>query len=227
MNSIGNILTGFEWDYDGPVSFMKGTGYQGKGVSRTMFLSPKLENIPEQLFAIKTSQSSNPAKAGKPVFKYFSYRFNENEKFNDQAPSDVTINMELSQVKNIVVSKLLNIPQAQFSLSIKLHGTFTNIQCADGVYAIYDEEKFPNTDPARVGDAPYYVRNDVNVHVKLKGAMSQANNEYLQSTISTTATSNEVFQAKETSKVWNGADNTTATANVSENPAQPGAPAVW
>ena len=67
MNSIGNVLTNFEWDYEGPISIIRGTGYQNKGVSRTMFLTPKLADIPEQLFALKVSQSTNPARAGKPA----------------------------------------------------------------------------------------------------------------------------------------------------------------
>lgn len=212
MNSIGKVLTNFEWECDSTLGFTFGQGYQGKGISRTMFLNPKLEEIPEQLFAVKVSQSKDPAKAGKLVFKYFSFRFDENEKYSDMAPSGVSLDTELSEVKNLVVSKLGNIPQTQISLNIKLKGTFTNIACADGVYAIYDESKFQNADPNKNGRAPYYIKSDAVIHVKLKGADSPQGNEYIQTTLSTTATSNDIFQKIETGKIWGEDDGVSAPA---------------
>jgi len=211
MNSIGNVLTNFEWDYEGPISIIRGTGYQGKGVSRTMFLTPKLADIPEELFALKVSQSTNPAKAGKLVFKYFSFRFDENAKYENMAPSEVTLETPLSEVKNLVVSKIGNIPNAQISVNVNLHGSFTNVACADGTYAIYDTEKFKNPDPNKDGDAPYYIKGDAIIHVKLKGAVSQGN-EYLQSTLSTTASADDIFQKVQAGKVWGEDDAATSAA---------------
>lgn len=204
MNSIGNVLKGFEWDYEGTVSIMRGTGYQGKGVSRTMFLSPKLAEIPAELFAIKISQSPNPSKAGKPVFRFFSFRFNEQEKYQNMAPTGITMETPLEDVKNMVVSKLGNIPTVQVSLNINLNGSFCNVTCADGTYAIFDDqaEDLKNPDPGKSGDAPYYIKSDAVLHVHLKGAMSSQGNEYIQSTLSTTATSNDVFQDRERGKIW-------------------------
>lgn len=209
MNSTGRVLAGFEWDYDGTVSIMRGTGYQGKGVSRTLFLNnPKLEEIPEQLFAVKISKSTNPSRAGKVVFKYFSFRFNPEAKYENIAPENVTMDMELTDIKALIIAKMVNFPQVEISLNINLPGKFTNITCADGTYALYDENKpeFASEDPTKSGNAPYYIKGDANVHVKLKGAASQ-NNEYLQVTLSTTATANEIFQKMETGKVWGGSDD--------------------
>lgn len=225
MDSIGNVLTGFEWDYDGPISIFRGTGYQGKGVSRTMFLTPKLEEIPEQLFALKLSQSTNPAKAGKPVFRYFSFRFDENGKYENFAPEGISLNTPLSEIKNMVISKMGNIPNAQISINVNLHGTFTNVTCADGTFAIYDEEKFPSADSNKHGNAPYYIKGDANIHVKLKGAVSQGN-EYLQSTLSTTATSNDIFQKVQRGKVWGEEDNSGVMPDTPAAAAEPGKP-VW
>lgn len=223
MNSIGKVLTNFEWGYDGPISIIRGTGYQGKGISRTMFLSPKLEEIPEQLFALKTSQSSNPAKAGKLVFKYFSFRFDPEAKFENMAPAEVTLDTPLETVKSIVVSKMGNIPTAEISINVALHGTFTNITCADGTYAIYDAEKFQNPDPNKSGDAPYYISNDAIIHVQLKGAESQGN-EYLQSTLSTTSSSNDIFRKVQAGKVWGEDDGVAApSTSVDAGAGQP----VW
>lgn len=224
MNSVGKVLAGFEWDYDGPISIIRGTGYQGKGVSRTMFLSPKLEDIPAQLFAVKMSQSTNPAKAGKVVFRYFSFRFNENEKYQNMAPTGITLETSLDEIKAMVVSKLANIPNTQVSVNINLHGRFTNVTCADGTYAIYDEEKFQSPDPNKSGDAPYYIKQGVNIHVKLKGADSAQGNEYIQSILSTTAVADEIFQKVQSGKVWGEDDGTAAAAPVAGN----GTPtAVW
>ena len=166
MNSIGNILANFEWTYEGPISIIRGTGYQGKGVSRTLFLNePKLEDIPEQLFAVKLSQSTNPAKAGK--------------------------------------------------------GRFTNVQCSDGLFAIYDETKpeFQSDDPTKSGDAPYYIKSDAVIQVKLKGAVSQGN-EYQQSTLSTPATAAETFQNRQVGSVWSP-DGSTPAAPVMNTPEAP------
>ena len=98
--SIGKILSGFEWDYDGPVRFVTGKGYQGKGISRTMFLSPSnLADIPEELFAVKLSQSVKAERAGKPVFRFFSYRFTPGEgAYQDLAPTGITLDTPNSQI---------------------------------------------------------------------------------------------------------------------------------
>lgn len=217
MNSIGNILANFEWTYEGPISIIRGTGYQGKGVSRTLFLNqPKLEEIPEQLFAVKLSQSTNPAKAGKVVFRFFSFRFDPNQKFENMAPTGVGMDTPLSEIKAMIISKLGNIPQAEASINVNLKGRFTNVQCSDGLFAIYDETKpeFQSDDPTKSGDAPYYIKSDAVIQVKLKGAVSQGN-EYLQSTLSTTATAAETFQSRQVGSVWDPSGNASVTAPVS------------
>lgn len=230
MNSIGNILANFEWTYEGPISIIRGTGYQGKGVSRTLFLNqPKLEEIPEQLFAVKLSQSTNPAKAGKVVFRFFSFRFDPNQKFENMAPTGVGMDTPLSEIKAMIISKLGNIPQAEASINVNLKGRFTNVQCSDGLFAIYDETKpeFQSDDPSKSGDAPYYIKSEAVIQVKLKGAMSQGN-EYLQSTLSTPATAAETFQNRQVGSVWSPDGSTPAsvpTMNPQEAP-QAGQP-VW
>lgn len=226
-NSIGKILLGFEWDYDGPVRFVTTKGYQGQGISRTMFLTPKtLEEIPEELFAVKISQSRNPERAGKPVFRFFSYRLTPGEgKFMDLAPTGITMETPLADIKNLVVSKFTNLgTPVELSLSIGLHGTFTNIQCSDGVYALYDTSKFSDPDPEKNGRAPYWIKNGVEIHVKLKGADSVQGNDYIQSTLSTTATANEIFQKAEVGKVWEGADMDGMGAAAPAAPAAPATP---
>lgn len=228
--SVGKILEGFECEFDSTIFIKKGVGYQGKGVSRTMFLNPDLNVLPPELFAVKLSQSTNPARAGRVVFRYLSFRFSPDAKFENLAPDGTTLQTPLNELRNLVVGKLSAIPNVQTSININLHGRFTNVTCADGVYAIYDEEKFPNPDPNKAGDAPYYIKSDTVLHVKLKGAVSQGN-EYFQTVLSTTQVSDEIFQKSMPGKVW-GEDTGTAQAPVippaaTDAAAQTGAPAVW
>ena len=229
--SIGKILAGFEWDYDGPVRFVTGKGFQGKGISRTMFLTPSnLADIPEELFAVKISQSVKPERAGKAVFRFFSYRFTPGEgAYQDLAPTGITLDTPLSEIKNLVVSKFSNLPTPiEISLAVNLHGKFTNIQCSDGVFALYDEDedKFKDPDPEKNGRAPYWIKAGTQVHVKLKGAESQGN-EYLQSTLSTTASANEIFQTAQVGKVWEGADMGSAPSAAPDAPATPDPANFW
>lgn len=230
--SIGKILSGFEWDYDGPVRFVTGKGYQGKGISRTMFLSPSnLADIPEELFAVKLSQSVKAERAGKPVFRFFSYRFTPGEgAYQDLAPTGITLDTPLSEIKNLVVSKFSNLPTPiEISLAVNLHGKFTNIQCSDGVFALYDEDKFKDPDPEKNGRAPYWIKAGTQVHVKLKGADSVQGNEYLQSTLSTTASADEIFQKAQVGKVWDGmeADAPAVPAAAPDAPAAPNPSNFW
>lgn len=204
MNSTENVLQNFEWEYDGTVGSARGQGYKGVGISRTLFLHPQLADIPEQLFAIKVSQSTNQQKAGKFVFKYLSYRFKAEDKPMDLVPTGIDLTTPLDQVKATLIAKLSTLPDSSVSLNIGLKGTFTNIACADGTYSLYDENEpsFKTDDPATTGNAPYYIKNDAQVHVKLKGAMSKQGNPYIQTTLSSTSSSNEIFAQPQRGAVW-------------------------
>ncbi len=208
MNSNENVLQNFEWEYDGTVGFARGQGYKGAGISRTMFLHPKIQDIPENLFAMKISQSTNQQKTGKLVFKYLSMRLNPNDpndKPIDLVPSGIELATPLDQVKASLMAKLATLPDATVSLNIGLKGKFTSIACSDGTYKLYDEDEpdFKTDDPNTTGNAPYYIKNDAQVHVKLKGAMSKQGNAYIQSTLSTTSASSEIFAQPQRGAIWN------------------------
>lgn len=197
-------LKGFEWDYTGTVAIFKREGYQGKGVSRTMFFSPdvsELENIPAELFMVKVSQSQKPELAGKVVFRFLSFKLTEDGQYNSTAPQGVTVTTPLEEIKALVVSKLSAIPEAQVSIAIRLHGKFTTVSTPEGNFNIYDEERFPSTNWRELGDPPYYLRNDVEVTVSLKGAESHGN-EYLQSRIKTNLSPDEIFQKRADGQIW-------------------------
>lgn len=204
MNSTENVLNGFEWEYDGTVGFSRGQGFKGVGISRTMFLHPNVADIPEQLFAVKVSQSTNPQKAGTLVFKYLSYRLADDQKYMDSVPNGVDLQTPLSDIKALVVSKFATIQSASVALNIGLKGKFTSITCTDGTFKLYDEDEpsFKTDDPNTTGNAPYYIKNDAQVHVKLKGAMSKQGNAYIQSTLSSTSASSEIFAQPQRGAIW-------------------------
>lgn len=219
MTSVENVLNGFEWEYDGTVGFARGQGYKGVGISRTIFLHPNLQDVPEQLFAVKASQSSNPQKAGKIVFKYISYRLSPEQQPNDLVPSGIDMVTPLDQVKAQFIAKLATVPNATVSLNIGLKGKFTTITCADGSFKLYDEDEpaFKTDNPETTGNAPYYVKSDAQIHVKLKGAMSKQGNAYIQSTLSSTLMSNEIFAKPQKGTIWNPDGETAAAPVAADN----------
>lgn len=229
MNSMDNVLQNFEWDYDGTVGFARGEGYKGAGISRTMFLHPQVADIPEQLFAVKQSQSTNPQKAGKLVFKYLSYRLTEEQKPIDLVPSGIDMTTPLDQIKAAFVTKINGTPGASVSLNIGLKGKFTNIVCADGNFKLYDEDEpdFKTDDPKTTGNAPYYIKNDAQVHVKLKGAMSKQGNAYIQSQLSSTAASTEIFAMPQRGAVWSPDGNAASTSASNNSASAAGVDPVW
>lgn len=219
MTSAENVLQNFEYEYDGTVGFARGQGYKGTGISRTLFLHPKVEDIPEQLFAIKVSQSTNPQKAGKFVFKWLSYRLTEDQTPMDLVPSGVDMATPLADIKAAVVAKINGTPGASVSLNIGLKGKFTSIACADGTFKLYDEEEpdFKTDDPNTTGNAPYYIKSDSQIHVKLKGAMSKQGNAYIQTTLSTTSSSSDIFAKPQKGAIWNPDGETTASAEATSD----------
>lgn len=213
MNSNTHSLAGLHYVYNGHVSTTKGKGWQGKGASRTLFCYPKIADIPSSLFACKVSQSPKPERQGKLVFKYLSFRFDPNGQFNDLAPSTVTMDTDLDNVKNIVTTQLASIPTAEISLQIRLHGKWKNITTGTGPVALYndDDETLQHADLMKNGEPPYYIKKDAVITVTLKGMDSAQGNGFISSELSTTAPSAQVLQMRGTSApIWDGTDGTSA-----------------
>lgn len=223
--SIGKILKGFEHTITGPISIFKSEGYEGQGVSRTMFLTPEsLESIPEEFFALKISQSKNPALAGKAAFRYFGFKFTDDAKFQTVAPEGLDLSTPLADVKAKVVAGLSVVPGAQYSIAVPLKGKFTPVKFADDTFNIYDETAFPNTNWKELGEPPYYLKQDTIVTVKLSGHESRGN-EYFRSELSTNATSDEALQKKGAAgKIWGADDSGSASGEADIPEAVPASP---
>lgn len=227
--SVGNPIVGVEWEYNGTVGMFKGRAYQGGGSSRTLFLNPKpaeLKDIPEEMFMVKISQSKDPARAGQPLFRFLTFRASEEDAYTDKVPKGVDQNTPLSEIKELVVGTLGEKEEMQISLRINLHGTFTIIDLADGTYDIYNEDKFPADDVMDRGEPPYYLRNDVPITVKLKGA-ENLGNDYFQSRLSSTLKADDVFQMRAASKVWGADDSSTGATYDPTGATEAGADEVW
>lgn len=224
MNSTNHKLTALDWTYEGHVTTAKATGFQGKGMNRTLFLYPKIEDVPAELFACKVSQSPKPERSGKLVFKYLGFRFEPNAAFNDLAPAAVTMQTELEEIKNIVIANLANIPTAEVSLSVKLHGKWKNIVTADsGVNGIVlfndDAPELQNADPMKNGEPSYYIKKDAIINVHLQGQSSQQGNDWIASDLSTTATTDTIMQMKgAVGAIWSPEGNTIPTATAPTTP---------
>lgn len=216
--SVGRPLKGLEWTYKGPISILSNKGYDGVGKSRTMILKPELKDldkIPEELFMVKISQSQNPDKAGKPLFRFFTFKTTKEEtKFSESVPKGVDQTTPLAEIKEKVVGALQALEDAEVSLLIPVHGTFTIASLADGDFDVYNEDKFPSENLMDKGEPPYYIKPDAEMSVKITGSESRGN-EYLRTRISSTLPADEVFQKKALGKVW-GEDESTGASQPAE-----------
>lgn len=204
----------------GPISIFQTAGMNGRP-SRRLFIEVKdLAVIPEELFAVKISQSKNPSLAGKPVFKYFSYKVNENTPFSALAPDTTTLATPLSEIRSAVLTKLGALPGAVFSLNIALNGSFANITTSEGLYTIFDDKEFPATE----GKPGYYVASGTEAEVTITEAQSQYG-PYYRTSIKTALSPDEVFVKAGKGKVWGA--GTSESHSVTETAAETNDGAVW
>lgn len=200
-----------------------------KPKTRQVFLRPaSLDDIPAALFGVKVSQSKKPELAGKTLFKHFAFQIGTGDDsqpntnpFNNLAPEGVTVATPVEEIRSIVVSKLANIPNINYSIVISLNGDFSNITTADGTFEIFNRQKYPDTD----GDPNYYIKSDEVIKVTLKEAVS-AFGPYFQVRFASPKTSNEIFQKRQQGVAW-GEDETTASSDASLADTEPQNGSVW
>lgn len=203
-----------------PISIYKSTGMNGQ-ISRRLFIAIEdLNTIPEELFKVKVSQSQNPALAGKPVFKYFSYKINEESAFSPLAPDGTTTATPLGELKAAVLAKLGAIPGAKFSVAINMNGRFGNISTTEGVFTVFDNEQFV----ANEGNPPYFLKSGVTADVTLTEATSQYG-PYYRIDLSTDASPDDIFQTASRAKVY-GQDSD-GVADTAAPAAEDTAGSVW
>lgn len=132
----------------------------------------ELADMPEELFAVKISQSKKPERAGKLVFSYLAFRLNESTPWSDLASNNHTIATPLSEIKAAVVSVIGSQPNAKVQFTMNMPGKFANIMTSDGNYSIYDFNETPD------GNLGYYLRGGSVVTVELTPSEHQGNSYY-------------------------------------------------
>lgn len=201
-----------------PVSIFPSTKLDGSP-SRRLVVSvqpSELVNIPEELFAIKTSQSKKPERAGKLVFKYFSYKASETATWSDLASTQFNIATPLAEIKKLVVSMFGQNLEAKVQFTVNMPGKFANIDTADGRYSIFDF----NTNPD--GNLGYYLKGGTVVTVTFTPAEHQGN-EYLRIKLDAgTQTPEDIFVKGGHGKVY-GQDDDVPAQNVYTGAADEGA----
>ena len=185
-----------------------GNNYKPAGsfIHRMQFKMDNLATTPAELFALKISQSTNPNKAGRVIFKWFSYKVGANA-WSDLAPDGVTLGSDLTQLRDLIASRLAATPDVDHSFNMNLPGAFGNIDTASGRYHIFDNNEYPNTS----GYPGYYLRPDADVTITLKPALKNGN-QYYQVNFSTHLGPDQVFVRNQRAQSW-GEDQDTGLAS--------------
>lgn len=188
-----------ELELTAPIGVFLNKGNQNYSPSWRLFITVEdLHAVPDDLFAVKVSQSQNPELSGKVVFKYFSFKVNDDAPWSIHAPNNASLTTPPSELKAEVIQKLGHMEDAEKSLAINLPGNFSNILTGDGeLYTVFDKKEFPQTD----GNPGYYIKQGSVATVKLTEA-THLGNKYYQVRLSTDLTPDELFVKAGRSKVW-------------------------
>ena len=201
------------------ISIFTGTDMNGDGVSRRLFVTvTDLNEIPEELFAVKISQSKKPEKAGRVVFKHLLFKQpGDTQPWQDLAPNGVTLGTPVAEIKqtlvNFVAEKNL---QLEFELAINLNGKFANITTPEGRFTLFDDAQFPETK----GNPGYYLKRGTVADVTLTERPSNYGGVFYQVTLSTASTPDEIFVRGGRAQVW-GQENAVAAPTSFEAPVAP------
>lgn len=194
-----------------PISIFPGTEFDGSP-SRRLVVSAtpsELAEFPAELFAVKISQSKNPQKAGKLVFKYFAYKVSASTPWSDQASSNFTIATPVEEIKEAIIKALAHQADARMQFTIKMPGKFANIETADGRYSLYDFNESPD------GNLGYYLKGGTVVSVTFIPAENQGNAYYRLRLDAHDKSPEELFVRGGRGKIF-GRDDATVGAPVSQ-----------
>lgn len=209
-----------ELELTAPIGIFLNKGNANYSPSWRMFINVEdLATIPDDLFATKVSQSQNPDLAGKVVFKYFSFKVNDNTPWSIHTPSGTQITTPPAELKQLVVDRLGNMEGVEMSLAINLPGNFCNIDTPEGVFTVFDKKEFPQTD----GKPGYYIKSESLVTIHLTEA-THLGNKYYQVRLSTDLTPDELFVKAGRGQVWGQDDGGAGVSAVADEESDGGAP---
>ena len=198
-----------------PISVFQGHNMNGDP-SRRVFIHVKdLSTVPDELFAVKISQSKKPELAGRAVFKYFSYKPNDEAPFSSLAPANTTLQTPVAELKALALGNLAKLPDAVFSLAINMNGRFGNIKTPKGTYLLFDDERFPQSE----GKPGYYLKGETEATVTLTQAAGQ-HCSYYRVQLETEQSPDEIFVKSGQSRVWGAEDDVAVSQTPTDASAQ-------
>ena len=168
-----------------PISIFPSTKLDGTPSRRLVVSVPRdmLATLPEELFAVKISQSRKPDRAGRLMFSYLSYKLNG--AWSTFAPEKFTVASPLSDIKNTIVASFATM-DVEVQFSFNMPGKFANIDTPQGRYTIFDFNQFPEGSPG------YYLKGDTKATVTFTPATHNGN-AYLRIALSTEFDPSEIF----------------------------------
>lgn len=189
-----------------PIYIYKTTTYSGDGGRKlVMNAEPKeLADFPAALFKLKVSQSKNPEKAGKIIFKYFRYKGSESTPWSDMAPTNFTMDTPFETIKEQVVSSMGTNPNIKTQFDIKMPGNFANIDTSDGIYTIFDYNVNPE------GDLGYYFIGGTTVTVTFTPSTHRENFYYRLHLAATDKRPEEIFRKSGKGRIFGEEDKNDA-----------------
>lgn len=189
-----------------PISIFPGKKQDGTPNFRLVMSTETkdLANIPEELFALKVSQSQKPERRGQIVFKYFSFALTQESGWSDLVPQGLTTATPLAEIKNAVVTALSNRTETKVQFTVNMPGKFGNIDTPQGRYTIFDFTEFPPD-----GKPGYYLKGGTIATVELKPSM-HSGNPYFRVTLSTESNPEDIFVKSGRAKIF-GEETPTAS----------------
>lgn len=186
---------------EAPISVFQSTNMNGKPSRRVLIRVKDLGAIPDELFAVKISQSKKPELTGHPIFRYFSFKVSEDTPFSPLAPTSATLQTPTAELKAQVVENLGKMAGAIFHIAINMNGRFGNIRTPEGIYTLFDDQQFPQSE----GKPGYYLKSNTKATVTLTKSISHYG-PYYRVVLETTAMPNDIFVKSGRSKVWGAED---------------------
>ena len=171
-----------------PISIFPATKTNGQPTRRLVIsVQPsELSEMPAELFAVKISQSPKPERAGKLVFKYFSFKPSDSTPWSDMASTNFNIATPVEEIKQAVVNAL-GTSNAKVQFTVNMPGQFANIETSDGHYSIYDFNESAD------GNLGYYFKGGTVVTVTFTEATHNGNPYYRLSLNAETLAPDEIF----------------------------------
>lgn len=161
-----------------PVSIFRNKNSNSKkDVARSMRIDfTDIESIPDELLTVKVSQSANPQKAGKVVFRWLNLSYGEGDNIvrtNIIKSKNVTIATKPEALRKYLEKLMEKYPELTISAFIPLSGKYLNVDLKDKLIIVFNEDEYPGkVNPSTgknetLGQPPYYMKDQTILDIDL------------------------------------------------------------